>query len=172
MITVAVAVPAFVLPVSRQARRAAIAIGLIDGIDVGYFAWTRHREFLKFFKGRSFGEVDPVFHHDLSFYVFKLPAIQTMINFAILLFLTLLVASIAYGWVARRTLTPPAGMPRITARIGAVFNPLASTAFVLVGVALALRTWIERYDVVLRSNSDSHVFRGAENLDVTGSSPR
>ena len=168
LVTVAIALPAFVLRLSRSGRRRAVFIAILAGVVAGYAASLRYLEFLMLTKGKAFGETDPVFDFDLGFYVFKLPAITTMINFALVVLGLLLVSSLVCGSAVRRTLTVPAAMPRLTARIGAAFNPLAVTALILFGVAIAVRTWIERYDVVLRSNTDSYVHRGAEFIDVTG----
>jgi hypothetical protein len=64
----------------------AVIFGLSSSDD--WLAW------LTFFKGGSFGSVDPLFHRDVSFYVFRLPIWQTIQHDALF---TLIIAIIGCG---------------------------------------------------------------------------
>lgn len=60
-------------------------------------------EILQYLNGGNFGITDPVFNNDISFYVFKLPLINTVVNSIIsLLFLFVVVIVLFYGYLALR----------------------------------------------------------------------
>lgn len=83
----------------RLGRLARRGIGLviffgsiIVSAMVGLEAATHWQEWLKYFNSTPFGTVDPVFHKDIGFYVFKLPFLSYFYHW---LFFALLVAAIA-----------------------------------------------------------------------------
>ncbi len=58
-------------------------------------------EILQFLNSESFGMTDPIFNNDISFYIFKLPLINTSVNFVIdVLFLLIAVTVLFYGYLA------------------------------------------------------------------------
>lgn len=58
-------------------------------------------EILQFLNSENFGITDPVFNNDVSFYIFKLPLINTSVNFIIdVLFLLIAVTILFYGYLA------------------------------------------------------------------------
>ena len=58
-------------------------------------------EILQFINSESFGTVDPIFNNDVSFYIFKLPLINTTVDFVIdVLFLLIFVTVLFYGYLA------------------------------------------------------------------------
>lgn len=58
-------------------------------------------EILQFFNSELFGITDPVFNNDVSFYIFKLPLINTAVDFVInILFLLITVTILFYGYLA------------------------------------------------------------------------
>lgn len=60
-------------------------------------------EILQFFNGEGFNMQDPVFNNDVSFYVFKLPLINTVVNFIIgIMFVLIIVTVLFYGYLATR----------------------------------------------------------------------
>lgn len=60
-------------------------------------------EILQFFNSESFGFTDPIFNNDISFYIFKLPLINTAIDFIInILFLFIIVTVLFYGYLTIR----------------------------------------------------------------------
>jgi uncharacterized membrane protein (UPF0182 family) len=164
---IAVALPAFVQDISAIGKRRAIQAGVLIGLVAGYIWAGQYDAFLLFFRGVPFNETDPVFHHDLAFYVFDLPAIRQMLHVAALASVTLLVSSCMCAYVGRKT-TPPPGMSRLTAVLGVMFARLSVIAFALAGLALAAEVWLSRYEVLTKNNYDSSVTNGAEYIDVTG----
>lgn len=57
-------------------------------------------EILQFLNSESFGAADPIFNNDMSFYIFKLPLINTAVDFIInVLFLLIAVTVVFYGYL-------------------------------------------------------------------------
>ncbi len=164
---VAAALPAFVHDLSAVGKRRAVQAGMLIGLIAGYVWAGQYKAFLLFFRGLPFNETDPVFHHDLAFYVFDLPAIRQVLHVAALASVALLVSSCICAYVGRKT-APPPGMSRMTSLLGSIFAPLSVLAFALAGLALAAEVWLSRYDVLTKNNYDSSVTNGAEYIDVTG----
>ena len=75
-----------------------VFISLIVTINITSTLWF---EILQFINGESFGIVDSAFGHDIGFYIFKLPLINTVVSFIInILFLLILVTVLFYGYIA------------------------------------------------------------------------
>jgi uncharacterized membrane protein (UPF0182 family) len=77
---------------SRRLRQVAFVVTALIALPVGLGAAGSWLTFARAFNGVPFGTTDPIFHHDLAFYVFTLPAWQYVHDF---LFATLVVALIA-----------------------------------------------------------------------------
>lgn len=75
----------------RLVRRVGLGLSLVGAVIVGFLTAGSWLTFAKALNAVPFGTRDPIFHHDLSFYVFSLPAWQYLYNF---LFATLIVAAI------------------------------------------------------------------------------
>ena len=164
---VAAALPAYMHGISALGKRRAVQVGLLLGALAGYI-WSSHYDvFLLFFNGLPFGDTDPVFNHDLSFYVFDLPAIKEMITVAVWAAVVLFVSSCITAYMGRRT-TPPAGMRRLPALLGTMFTRTTVVAFAIAGLLTAAEIWLSRYTVLTKDNYDSSIANGAEALDVTG----
>ncbi len=57
-------------------------------------------EILQFINSESFGAADPIFNNDMGFYIFKLPLINTAVDFTInVLFLLIAVTVVFYGYL-------------------------------------------------------------------------
>ncbi|MEL7649549.1 MAG: UPF0182 family protein [Sedimentibacter sp.] len=76
------------------------AISFIITLNIVSVMWF---EILQFMKSGSFGFSDPIFNNDISFYIFKLPLINTLVDFAInILFMLIVVTVLFYGYLAIR----------------------------------------------------------------------
>jgi len=109
----AIVVPAYVHGLDRAARRRAIWIGLLVGLIAGFYECRHYPDYLLFVYGKHWGHADPIYHHDIGFYVFKLPAISHTVYDLWRLALVALVASLFCAWrsPARPRLDPGAGRP-------------------------------------------------------------
>ena len=76
----AAALPAFAYGLSATAKRRALQLGAVVAVLAGYLMSWHYLTYLAAMNARSFGETDPVFGHDIGFYVFELPAIITTLH--------------------------------------------------------------------------------------------
>lgn len=67
---------------------------VISFFGAGVTAITQWYKILLFSNSVSFGEVDPIFKKDVSFYVFKLPLIQSILSTAISLIIVLVIITV------------------------------------------------------------------------------
>ena len=164
----AVAVPAYAYGMARPVRRRAVQLGVLVGIVAGYLMTWHVGTYLLARSGRPFGETDPVFGHDLGFYVFRMPAIVTTLHALGVLLAVLLLSSIAWALARGRNQTLPTGMRRLTGLVGLASTPLSLCMLVALGVTAALRIFVARYDILVKDNYDASVYVGPEYIDVTG----
>jgi len=78
-------------------------------------------EILQYINAESFNIVDPVFGHDISFYVFNLPLINTLLSFIMnILFLLIVITVLFYGYLALKK-----GIKNVTGQFEDIshFNP-------------------------------------------------
>jgi uncharacterized protein len=165
--TAAVALPAVALRLPAVMKRRALRVGILVGIVAGFIWSGDFARYLLFFKGVPFNETDPVFGHDLSFYVFDLPAIREFLHVLMFAALAALISSCVCSRLIARN-APPAGMSRFAVALGRMFTRTTVVAFTLAGLALAAEIWLSRYNVLTKDNYDSSIANGAEYLDVTG----
>ena len=100
--------------VSRTIRRIAIwgsaVVTLLVAIGVGRMAAPYWSQFLLFRHAQQLGAVDPIFHKDLGFYLFRLPIWQLLGNWLFsAFFFTLVVVVIIY--LATRAIRTGSGIP-------------------------------------------------------------
>jgi uncharacterized membrane protein (UPF0182 family) len=164
---VGVAAAGFTNPVSRRARRFAVHAGLMLGLLGGYFLSTRFADYLLAAGGTGFGTTDPVFGHDIGFYVFTLPSVWTTIFWALSAVGAGLAFAIVYAYLGRRE-APALEMRRLWRVLGHVASPLTLLAFGVLALVIAAAVWFGRYDVLIRDNSASAIFTGASYVDITG----
>jgi len=73
-------------------------IGLMLTISIVSTLWF---EILQYINAEKFNVVDPIFGHDIGFYIFNLPLINTIVSFIInILFLLIVVTVLFYGYLA------------------------------------------------------------------------
>lgn len=100
-------------PMDRLADRipallkgASILIGLV----MAFYGAGQWNSFLNFFYGIPFGKSDPLFAHDIGFYVFKLPFIKLLIGWLFRLLFLMLVASLAIFVLRLQIILSPEGI--------------------------------------------------------------
>ena len=79
----------------RQVRLVGLTLSLLVAVIVGFSTAGSWLTFARAFNAVSFGVSDPIFHHDLSFYVFVLPAWQYVYSFLFGTLIAALVVSVA-----------------------------------------------------------------------------
>ena len=148
---------------SRRVHQIALVLTALVAVLLGFAAARSWLVFARAFSSTAFDIKDPVFHHDLSFYVFTLPAWQYVYSF---LFATLIVALIAtatvhlaLGGVELRGLVEPpsdARRPslvqatallrqirrvRVHRNVVAHLSALLAALFILGGLGYLLKAW-------------------------------
>ncbi|MHA3701908.1 UPF0182 family membrane protein [Jatrophihabitans sp. YIM 134969] len=134
--------------------------GIITGLSMqgGWQGWTL------WLNGVSFGQKDPQFGLDVSFYVFNLPVYRTLLGFGFtaIIFAFLLSLVVHYIFGAVRLQTPG---PKMTL---AARRHLTVLVFVFV-VLKAIAYWLDRYELVFSSRGQG--FNGASYTDVNAALP-
>jgi uncharacterized membrane protein (UPF0182 family) len=138
-------------------------ISLVLGLMVGLPAITQWQEWLLFRNHQSFGVKEPLFNQDISFYVFRLPFAEFVVNwfFGALVLVTVVTAAIHYLnggirlQVQGRKVTPQA-----KAHLSVLFAGLA--------VIRAASYWLSRFSL---TNSTRGVVQGATYTDVNAQLP-
>src|SRR3954464_7012371 len=146
---------------SLEPRRTLVlsVVGVLLGLFAGFTAQGSWQTWLAFRNGTDFGQKDPQFGIDLSFFVFDYPFLRLLLGFAFWTALLALIGSLVtnYGFGGPRLQTP-----------GQNLTPAARVQIsVLLGLFVALKAvayWLDRYGTVYSDRGD--VFTGASYTDV------
>ncbi|WP_052046935.1 UPF0182 family protein [Arcanobacterium sp. S3PF19] len=151
------------LEILRKKWLSLFVVPLVAGIFFGVRFGSYWQEILLWLHRTDFGRKDPEFGKDISFYVFSLPVIQTVISAVFVLLTLALVAGLAgYG---------------VSGRLGFEGNRLKMdrSAQLFVGIVCGLAAltvaadfWIARYNLLLGNNAR---FSGASFTDINASKP-
>lgn len=155
--------------VSPTLRTAAIHLGSWSGLFAGWVVSQHWMTLLLWQHQQPFGRRDPVFGHDIGFYVFVLPAMSALLGILVAVGLDMAVAFLigrydqlrGNGHFARadQTLWDKAGM---------MITPGLNWALTLMGLALVGQTFIGRYYLLFKDNERAGVRAGAAYLDLEG----
>ena len=136
-----------------------IAVGAVLGLFAGFTAQSSWQTWLTFRNATDFGQTDPQFGKDISFFVFDYPFYRLALGFAFAIVLLALIGSLLTHYVfgGLRLQTPG---QKLT---GAARVQLS----VLLGIFLALKSvayWLDRYGTVYSGRGN--VYTGASYTDV------
>ncbi len=141
-----------------------IVVAVVIGMLFAAPAIGHWQEWLMFRNSKAFGISDPQFHHDIGFYLFKLPFITFLLDwlFAALIVITLLTVAthVLNGGIV---VQPPRPKVRNSAK--------AHIAVLLAALALvkAGDYWVQRYE--LTAENRSNIVRGATYAEVNAHLP-
>jgi uncharacterized membrane protein (UPF0182 family) len=145
--------------------RRAVMIGIpaVLGIFAGVATAPRWSTVLQYFNRTSFGQKDPQFHLDVSFYVFDLPFWRSIVAFSSAVVLIAGIAGIAacYLYGALRVGGRELRISK-SARV-----QLAITAAVYIGLQ-AVSLWLDQYATLTQTNS---IITGAQYTQVNATIP-
>lgn len=126
----------------RLVRRGGLALSLLVAVIVAFSTSASWMTFLQARYGASFGTKDPLFHRDLGFYVFQLPAWKYVYSFLFATLLAALVAAVvvhlALGSVTVRTEQADV---QIHKRALAHVSALLGVIFLLTGAGEIMNAW-------------------------------
>jgi uncharacterized membrane protein (UPF0182 family) len=146
-------------------RLATFGIPAVIGIFSGVSAASQWETVLQYFNRTPFGQTDPQFGLDVSFYVFELPFFRGLVSFAsaIVLISGLAALATSYLYGALRVSGREVRISR-SARI-----QLASTAALYVAIQ-AVSIWLDQYSTLL-TKGQGVVSTGAGYTEVNGTIP-
>ncbi len=148
----------------RRLRLFRVAVAVVIGMLFAAPAIGRWQDWLMFRNAQSFGISDPQFHHDIGFYLFKLPFITFLLDwlFAALIFITLFTIA-TYVLNGGIVVQPPRPKVRNSTK--------AHIAVLLAALALvkAADYWVQRY--ALTAENRSNIVRGATYAEVNAHLP-
>ena len=165
----AVWLPVRPMAASPGLRAAAPQVAVWAGTFVGWLHARDWQQALLWRHGVPFGETDPVFGRDAGFYVYALPFLERVAEGVAWIAAAGVTASVLARadaiWMARA----PGSRVGRDRPLAALLTSAWAVAFTaLLGAALAARTWLGRYALLLSDNADSGVRAGADYLDVAG----
>jgi uncharacterized protein len=136
-----------------------IAVAVVLGLFAGFTAQSSWETWLQFRNSTEFGQVDPEFGIDLSFFVFDYPFYRLLLGFGFAIVLLALIGSLLTHYVfgGLRLQTPG---QKLTAAARVQIS-------VLLGLFVALKAvayWLDRYGLVYSDRGE--VFTGASYTDV------
>ncbi len=144
--------------IERYIGRGLFCLAAFLALWAGRLAVEEWSHWLEIRNAASFGVIDPVFHKDVSFYVFAAPFLRFLCDFALgTLVLTLLVVVMLH--IASTAIQSWDSLDRLRPEVRAQLAAIA-TAIALV---MAAGTWLDRFDLL---TSDNGVFTGPGYADI------
>ncbi len=146
---------------SLEPRRGLVltAVAVVLGLFAGFTAQGSWETWLQFRNSTDFGQVDPEFGIDLSFFVFDYPFWRLILGFGFAIVLLALIGSLLTHYVfGGLRLQTPGQKLTSAARV---------QISVLLGIFLALKAvayWLDRYGLVYSDRGE--VFTGASYTDI------
>ena len=168
IVAAAIAVPMHLRETGPALRKASLHVGIWAGTFAGWLLAGEYQQFLLAQHGVPFRAVDPVFGHDIGFYVYVLPAARLLLLAVEGALLTAIGSEIlARGVEARRRGELDLSAP--ISGISAVFaTPSFNFLLYILGATAATHTFLSRYGLLFKNNEDSGVRLGADYVDITG----
>lgn len=167
----AVATPAWLHGLPQADRLKTLWVAAIGGSLLGYVLNLQFYEFLGPISAVPFGEVDPIFGNDISFYVFDLPPIVTALIAVLFVAIAGLFASVWTALSGSRDADWPEGMNGFVRWLGRVGTPYSCLMLLLTGLTAATLIWLRRYGLLTMPNfedSTEGTGAGAEYVDIVG----
>ena len=141
--------------------RASVAIGC--GLLAGVSMSSRWQEWLLFTNAQSYGQTDPLFGVDLGFYMFQLPFLTTVVDWAFAsLVIVLLITVVAHYLNGGIRLQSP--IERVTPQVKAHVSVLLG----ILALVKAADYWLDRYNLLFSTRG---AVQGATYTDVNAQLP-
>ena len=141
--------------------KAAITIAVGIGFLAGLSASAEWGTFLLWRNATPFGEVDPQFGMDLSFYTFTLPFLRFVVGFGFTVLILGILAAIVVQYLYGGLRLQPKG-DRATQAAQVQLSLLVAALLFLKAVSY----WLDRYELATQSNTLVKGFTGLKYVDV------
>ena len=138
-----------------------VAFIVVLSIVFGAVFASRWELFLRFVNSVSFGEPDPVFNRDISFYVFDLPVLSFTQGWLLGALIAILIAGLVLQFVNYR-------VRGLNFELTTAVKVQVSVVAALIMFAIAWGHWLDRWEVVL---SDRGTVFGAAFTDIHARKP-
>lgn len=136
-----------------------LAVGVLFGATLG----ANWRTILLWFNGSPFGQTDPEYGMDISFFVFTLPALKVLLGFLTTLLIVAAVGALIGYWL-NGSIDSRSGRPRLSKKA----QTHAAILFAFAALLFAANYWLARYELLLGNNQR---FSGATYTDINASQP-
>lgn len=144
----------------------AIIVPLVLGVLGGISAAAEWRTWSAWRNQVPFGQVDPQFGYDISFYTFSYPWLRFVLGFAFaMVLLSLITAIVVHYLYGGLRLQPPS--PRVSAAAQTQISILIGLFCVLKAVAY----WLDRFGLALKSEDLVQGFTGLKYRDINALLP-
>ena len=135
------------------------AVALFIGLFIGLTQASNWDTILKWLYGASFGRPDPLFGHDLGFYVFSLPVYELLRDWGTTIIFWSAVLALTIYWLRGDIIYQPSGFPSLSPAAIRHLSALLAVYFLI----KAAGTILDRYDLLTSNNG---VLFGAAYTDV------
>ncbi|MBV7363553.1 UPF0182 family protein [Actinomycetaceae bacterium TAE3-ERU4] len=142
-----------------------VLLPLAFGITTGITLMAHWREILLWWNGSSFGDVDPVFGYDASFFVFTLPVLQLLLSFVIQLLTVGLIAGLIIHYLYGGIQVSPSWRVLRVTRMQLGFSAAA------LALVWGVRMWVDRYSLLAQENNSALGVDGAMYREVNAQLP-
>ncbi|KXA91154.1 hypothetical protein AKJ57_02330, partial [candidate division MSBL1 archaeon SCGC-AAA259A05] len=144
---------------------------VLIGFGVGWWFKGKYMILLKFLNQSAWGVVDPIFGHDVSFYVFTLPMIKVLLTFvAAVSALVLVFSLIPYGIAKARFESEKTELEFGEYSIWDTFrflrSPVVIGPIIVLTIAGAISVWLGRYSYLWAFDPGGQVPVGASHMAV------
>jgi uncharacterized membrane protein (UPF0182 family) len=165
----AVALPMRLYAVSPELRRGALHAAAWAGIVGGWRAAHHYLDVLLALNGVPFGRTDPVFGHDIGFYVYWLPLLRLVLTgLAWALGVSMIATALARYDAMRRHGVIGRGDATVWQKLSLLAPPYMRWLVDGAGVAVAAWLFLQRYGLLFADNEAAGIRAGAQYIDVTG----
>ena len=146
-------------------RFATYGIPILFGLFAGAASASNWKTAALWLNGTPFHTVDPVFHLDLSFYVFALPLYRSVVGFSSAVVLIALLLTFVTSYIYGSIRFAPREV-RVTRAARVQMCTIAAVYFAIQAVSI----WLDRYSTVTDSNVNGMI-NGASYADVNATIP-
>jgi len=146
-------------------KLAMYGIPIVFGLFSGVATASRWQTTLMWLNGTSFGKTDPLFHLDISFYVFDLPFYRGLVGFSSAIVIIAMIATLATCYLY--------GSIRVSGREVRISKAARVQIAVIAALYLLLQAvsvWLDRY-VTLTDSNVHNMINGAAYTDVNATIP-
>ncbi len=143
--------------------KSVVWIPIVVGVLAGAVAQTGWQTVLAFFNSTEFGQTDPQFGLDISFYAFELPMWRAVVTWVMVAVVVAFLANLITHYLV--------GGIRPGAREGSLTRAARIQLVTLAGLFVLTKAaayWLDRYELLFRENS---TFTGAGYTDVNALMP-